>query len=152
VSERIAATLRSRKALELIRERAHGLEERLRAGADFAIAAQESGAEVQQPATYARQSEEVDSRVLEAIFRTDKPADEQPTIGNAVTDDGDYAVFSVSAGIPGRPETIPLAERDAGKLRLAQESGAEDYTAFVLELERTADIVRSEDALAEPEF
>ena len=152
VREQIAATLRSQKALEIVRQRAQQLEERLRAGADLVAAAQEAGAEVQPSATYARQSEDADPRVLEAIFRVGKPTDDQPTIGNAVSDEGDYAVFSVSAVAPGRPETIPLAERDAGKLQLAQESGAADYTAFVLELERTADIVRSEDALAEPDF
>jgi hypothetical protein len=37
-------------------------------------------------------------------------------------------------------------------VQLGQESGAADYTALVLELERTADIVRSEDALAESEL
>lgn len=152
VREQIAAALRSQKALELVRERARQLEEQLRAGADLVPAAEEAGARVQPSTTYARQSEEADPRVLEAIFRAEKPADDQATIGNAVTEDGNYAVFSVSAVTPGRPETIPLAERDAGKLQLAQESGAADYTAFVLELERTADIVRSEDALAEPEF
>lgn len=152
VREQIAATLRSQKALERVREGARQLEERLRSGADLAVAAEEAGAEVQPATTYARQSEDADPRVLEAIFRAEKPTDEQPTIGSAVTEGGDYAVFSVSVVAPGRPETIPLAERDAGKLRLAQESGAADYTAFVLELQRTADIVRSEDALAEPEF
>lgn len=152
VREQIAATLRQQEALALVRERARQLEEQLRAGAELAAAAQAAGAEVQPSTTYARQSEEVDPRVLEAIFRADKPTEGAATIGNAVTDDGNFAVFSVSAVAPGRPESIPLAERDAGKLQLTQESGAADYTAFVLELERTADIVRSEDALAEPEF
>jgi hypothetical protein len=44
---------------------------------------------------------------------------------------------------------VPLAERDARKKSLAGQSGGADYTAFVLQLEREADIVRSEDALAE---
>ena len=152
VRAQIESTLQQQKALELVRERAGRLEEQLRAGAELAEAAREAGADVQASATYARQSDAVDPRVLEAIFRARKPDAEAPTIGNAVTDEGDYAVFSVSAVAPGRPESIPLAERDAGKLQLAQQSGASDYTAFVLELERTADIVRSDDALAEPEF
>lgn len=152
VHERIETTLESQKALALARERAGRLEASLRDGADLVAAAVDTGADVKPSATYARQSEDADARVLEAIFRAAKPADDSPTIGNAVTQDGDLAVFSLSQVAPGRPETVPLAERDAGKLKLAQESGAADYTAFVLELERTADIVRSEDVLAEPEF
>src|SRR5690606_2742276 len=49
-------------------------------------------------------------------------------------------------------ESIPLAERDAGKVRLTSEAGAADYTALVLELERRADIVVADTALAEPAF
>ncbi len=50
--------------------------------------------------------------------------------------------------LPGRPESIPLAERDAGKLQLAQQGGVSDYLAFVQALYDNADIVISEDALA----
>jgi hypothetical protein len=69
-----------------------------------------------------------------------------------VSEEGNFAVFSVAAVIPGRPESIPVEERDAGKVRLTSEGGAADYTAVVLELERQADIVVADDALAEPEF
>lgn len=152
VREQIERQLRTDRALQIVRERAAEVQERLGEGADIVAAASAAGAEVQPFALYARQSEEADPRVLEAIFRAGKPAGERPTIGTAVTEEGDHAVFAVAQVVPGRPETIPLAERDAGKLQLARESGAADYTAFILELERNADIVRSEDALAEPEF
>jgi peptidyl-prolyl cis-trans isomerase D len=152
VREQIERQLRSDRALQIVRERAAEFQERLREGADIVAAASAAGAVVQPFALYARQSEEADPRVLEAVFRAGKPAGEQPTIGSAVTEEGDHAVFAVAQVIPGRPETIPLAERDAGKLQLARESGAADYTAFILELERNADIVLTEDALAEPEF
>jgi peptidyl-prolyl cis-trans isomerase D len=152
VSEQIERQLRADRALQMIRERAVRLQEALRAGADILEAAPEAGAEVQPAALYARQSDDADARVLDALFRARKPTNEQPTIGTAVTEEGDHAVFIVTAVVPGRPESIPLAERDAGKLQLAQEAGAADYTAFILELERTADIVRTEDALAGSDF
>lgn len=152
VRDGITAALRSQRALDLVRERAQNLQAALRDGAGFAAAAEEAGAEVTPETMYARQSEDADPRVLDAIFRAAKPGEDSPTIGNAVTSDGNHAVFSVSTVAPGRPETIPLQERDAGKLQLAQESGAADYTAFVLELERNAEIVRAEDALSEPAF
>ena len=47
--------------------------------------------------------------------------------------------------------TIEVSIR-AGKVRLTSEAGAADYTALVLELERRADIVLEDTALAEPQF
>ena len=61
---------------------------------------------------------------------------------------GGITVFSLEAVLPGRPESIPLAERDAGKLELAQQVGTSEFIAFVEALYNRADIVISEDALA----
>jgi peptidyl-prolyl cis-trans isomerase D len=152
VRERIVATLRMERARENVRERALKLEAALGDGAEFAEAAAAAGAEVTPLRVVGRQDDSADPRVLEAIFRAEKPAEGRSTVGNTVSEDGDYAVFSVAAVIPGRPESIPLEQRDAEKNRLTQQAGAADYTAIVLELERHADIVLAEDALAEPEL
>jgi hypothetical protein len=58
----------------------------------------------------------------------------------------------VNAVMPGRPESIPLTERDARKENLQAQAGAADLNAFVSELERRADIERNEDAFSEQEF
>jgi hypothetical protein len=58
----------------------------------------------------------------------------------------------IQAVVPGRPETIPLAERDQRKEELQNASGARDFNAFVKELERTLDVERNPDALATPDF
>lgn len=152
VREQIAATLRADHAREIVRERAQQLQVALHEGADFQAAATEAGAEATAMHLIGRQDEAVDTRVLEALFRAPKPAEDRASIGDTVSEEGDYAVFSVTAVIPGRPESIPLAERDAEKERLTSEAGAADYTALVLELERRAEIVLAEDALATPEF
>jgi peptidyl-prolyl cis-trans isomerase D len=152
VREQIAETLRMEGAREMARERAQELEARLTDGANFAEAAAESGADAAPLRVIGREDDNTDTRVLEAIFRAAKPSEGKATIGNAVSEEGNFAVFSVAAVIPGRPESIPVEERDAGKVRLTSEGGAADYTAVVLELERQADIVVADDALAEPEF
>jgi hypothetical protein len=64
-----------------------------------------------------------------------------------LTETGNYAVFSIDAAAPGRPESIPVADRDARKEQLAAQSGAADYTAFILQLQNDADIVLTEDVL-----
>jgi peptidyl-prolyl cis-trans isomerase D len=152
VREQIAETLRMERAREMARERAQELEARLKDGANFAEAVAESGADATPLRVIGREDDDADPRVLEAIFRAAKPAEGKATIGNAVSEEGNFAVFSVAAVIPGRPESIPVEERDAGKVRLTSEGGAADYTAVVLELERQAEIVVADDALAEPEF
>lgn len=148
VRDRIVAQLRTQRAQEIVRERAAALAASLEQGAEFREAAEAAGAEVTASALLRRQDENVDPRVLEAVFRAPKPAgSEDPSIGEAVTREGDYAVYSVAAVQPGRPEAIPLEERDQRKLQLAAESGQADYTALLLELQREAEIVKAEDPL-----
>ena len=60
-----------------------------------------------------------------------KPTVDSPVRGMVANSGGGYTVFSLDAVLPGRPESIPVAERDAGKLQLAQEAGVSDYLAFV---------------------
>jgi peptidyl-prolyl cis-trans isomerase D len=153
VRDQIVARLRTERAQEIVRARAEELTAAVADGADFREAAAAAGADVRAPTLLRRQDENVDPLVLEAIFSAPKPADaEQASVGESMTQAGDYAVYSVASVVPGRPEAIPLQERDARKLELAAESGRADYTALILELERGADIVRSEEALTEPAF
>jgi peptidyl-prolyl cis-trans isomerase D len=151
VREQIVAAVRQSKAQAIAQERADKLQESLRAGEAFADAAVAAEAVATPYTVIDRLNEDLDARVLEAIYRSKKPLAGAPRVGLAVTTDGNYAVFSIDAVAPGRPENVPLAERDARKKALAGQSGGADYTAFVLQLEREADIVRSESALAEPD-
>jgi hypothetical protein len=41
----------------------------------------------------------------------------------------------ISAVVPGRPEAVPVAERDARKEQLQSNAGAADFTAYINELE-----------------
>ena len=82
-----------------------------------------------------------------AVFDEKKPRPGEPKVGTVITQAGNYAVYSVIAVAPGRPESIPLADRDAGKIRLAQQAGGADYASFVYELVRRADVIKSEEAL-----
>lgn len=152
VRDEIAAQLSRERAREIVRDRAVALQASLEDGADFEAAAAEAGAEVTAARTIGRQDENVDPRVLAAVFRAPKPGENRPTIGSTVSEEGDHAVFRLAAVIPGRPEAIPLEQRDAGKEQLTGQAGESDYIALVLELERQADIVIADDALAPPQF
>ena len=117
-------------------------------GEDFAAAADAAGADVSEPMLIGRQDPEVDQAVLQQVFTAAKPGQGAPTRGSAGNASGGITVFSLEAVLPGRPESIPLADRDAGKLELAQQAGTSEFVAFIEALYDQADIVVSEDALA----
>jgi len=152
VRDEIVFGLQSERAINIVEDRSRRLREALEEGRDFEEMAFELEANYTPDLLLGRQSTEVDGVVLNEIFRAKKPSPGHARLGSAITSEGDYAVFMVNAIVPGRPETIPLAERDQRKEDLQITAGAADYNAFVNELMRTASIERNEDALAEPDF
>jgi len=152
VREEITFTLQSERALNMIEDRARRLSEATQEGQVFDIAAVELEAVVTPSVIVGRQDEKIDASVLNEVFRVRKPSPGNARIANAVTRTGDYAVFMVTAVIPGRPEAIPLADRDARKNDLESSAGAADFTAFVTELALRADIERSDEALQQQDF
>ena len=112
------------------------------------VAAEAAGATASAPTLVSRQNEDLDQAVLAQVFMAKKPAQDAPVTGQVANTDGGVAVFSLEAVLPGRPESIPLADRDAGKLQLTQQAGASDYYAFIAALHDQADIVISQDVLA----
>ena len=149
VREQIAAAIKSERARAIVQDGVTQLQAALAGGEDFATAAAAVGATVTPYTVVDRVNDNFDQRVLEAVFRARKPTTDGPRVGTAINMSGDYAVFSIDAVAPGRPETIPLADRDSRKEQLAEAAGVADYTAFVMQLERQADVVRSSDALAD---
>ena len=81
-----------------------------------------------------------------------KPAQGSPTTGSASNQAGGITVYSIDAVLPGRPESIPLADRDAGKLELGAQAGQAEYRAFLQALYNRADIVIGEDVLAQEDL
>jgi len=152
VREQIIFSLQSERALNIIQDRSRRLSEALEEGKQFAEVAFELEAAYVPSITVGRVDAAMDRELLNAIFMAKKPSDGKSRLGSTVTSVGDYVVFLVNAVMPGRPESIPLTERDARKENLQSQAGAADLNAFVSELERRADIERNEDAFGEQEF
>ena len=152
VREEILSAVRAQRADLLLAERAEQILSAMADGEDFGIAAEAAGATVSEPRLLSRQDSETDQLVVFEIFTAKKPAQGAPVAGRVRGLDGSYTVYSLEAVLPGRPESIPLAERDAGKAQLAQDSGVADYVAFLQELYDDAEIVINEDALAEQDL
>ena len=150
--DEVAAAVRSIEADSIIQDRAALLLEALNNGEDFGIAAESAGASVSPTTLVSRQDQEIDPYVLGQIFSSTKPTQDAPVRGQIGDQTGGQTVFSIEAVIPGRPQSIPLADRDAGKEQLALQAGGADYRAFVEALYIDADIVINDDAVAAPEL
>lgn len=144
----IEETLRAQQAEALLAQRAENMLGSLQNGTEFAAAAESVGATVEEATVILRGSEEVDGALRVAVFTAEKPTQDNPTRGRTRNGEGGYTVFSLEAVIPGRPETIPQADRDAGKLQITDQEGIGELIAFVQALRDKADVVINEDALA----
>lgn len=148
VKEQIAAAIRRQEAQTIVFNKSEQLLVDVRNGADFAEAAEAAGATVSEPALIGRQDPVLGQDVVGQVFAAEKPTGDNPTVGSVVNAGGGVTAYSVMAVLPGNPSDIPLADRDAGKLELAQQYGQSAYLAFVEALYEHADIVISEDVLA----
>lgn len=149
VREQVEATLRSQKADELLAARADSIVEAVEAGGSLAAAAEEYGANLSEPKMIGRDTRDTDPTVVFTAFTAPKPQSPDDAVVRRVRNQtGGYTVLSVDAVLPGRPESIPLEERDEGKLMLAQQSGIGDYSAFVEALVEDAKIVVDEEVIA----
>ena len=120
----------------------------IRAGEDFAAAAASIGAAAEASSMMTRNADEADQFIAVAIFTAVKPTEGGPTLGSTRNGVGGYTVYSLDAVIPGRPESIPLADRDRGRLELVDQAGVADFIAFVQALRENAEVIVNEDALA----
>jgi len=148
VRERIVATLSSQQSENLMAGRAQQVLDAVRGGEEFAAAASGVGAEASDPSIITRNAEDADQSLAIAIFTALKPTEGNATLGSTRNDAGGYTVFSLDAVIPGRPESIPLADRDAGRTQLMDQYGLGDFVAFAQALRSNAEVIISEDALA----
>ena len=151
VRESIRGILTADRIESLLSARADALLAEVEAGAEFRSAAEAAAAEVSEPVLLSRQDpDSVDSAVFYSVFAAGRPA--EPVLDVVRTSDGAYAVYSLDAVVPGKPEAIPLAQRDTAKLFRARQSGLRDFTAFLLALREEAKVVVNEEAVAATDF
>jgi peptidyl-prolyl cis-trans isomerase D len=124
----------------------------LEAGADFAEAAAAVGAAAEEPVLMSRNMQDADQFISVAVFTAPKPSQDQPTIGSTRNGVGGYTVYSIESVLPGRPEALPVEQRDQGKQQLTDQLGIGEYVAFVQALRKNAEIIINEDALAAPDL
>jgi peptidyl-prolyl cis-trans isomerase D len=152
VREQVVEALRAQRAEALMAAKADEMIAALKAGTGFAEAAEAIGATAGEPVLMGRNDQEADQFVSVAVFTASKPSQEQPTYGSTRNGEGGYTVFSVEAVVPGRPEALPVEQRDAGKRELTDQAGLADFIAFVQTLRNEAEIIINEEAIASTDF
>jgi peptidyl-prolyl cis-trans isomerase D len=152
VRDDIESAVRAQRADLILADRAEQILASIAEGEDFGVAADAAGASVGEPRLISRQDTVTDQLVVFELFAAKKPTQDAPVTGRVRGLDGAYTVYSLEAVLPGRPESIPLAQRDAGKAQLAQDSGIADYVAFLQSLYDDAEVIINEDALQEQEL
>lgn len=148
VREEVIETLTLQRAEELMAAKADEMIAALAEGAEFTEAAEAIGATAAAPALFSRTADDVDQFVSVAVFTAAKPSQFAPTIGSTRNAEGGYTVYSLEAVLPGRPEELPVEQRDAGKAQLTDDSGMSDFVAFVRALREDAEIIINDDVLA----
>jgi peptidyl-prolyl cis-trans isomerase D len=148
VRDQVVAVLTNSQSENLMAGRAQSMLAAIEAGEDFITAAAAVGAEAGSPSIYTRVAEDADQSMTVSVFTAIKPTEDNPTLSSTRNDDGSYVVFSVDAVIPGQPESIPQADRDAGKEEIVNQYGVGDFVAFVQALRSSAEVIINQDALA----
>ncbi|MDY6947501.1 MAG: SurA N-terminal domain-containing protein [Pseudomonadota bacterium] len=84
--------------------------------------------------------------VLRSAFQASKSeiSEAKPYVAGVTTDDGNYAVVTVTQVRNAEASTEPETERAQRRRQAEQRAGGEELTAYVKEAERNADIVRNE--------
>ena len=148
VREQIAAAVMARQSEDMMVARTQQMLDDLAAGSTFEMAAEGAGAIAMPPAIMSRNAEGADQNIAVSVFTALKPTETSPTTGSVRNAAGGYTVYRLDAVVPGRPETIPVADRDAGKNQLVDQYGVGDFVAFVQALRANADVIINDDALA----
>ena len=148
VRDQVVEALRRQQAETLMAARADEMIAAVEGGADFATAAEAVGATASEPVLMDRAGQDTDQFVSVAVFTAAKPAQDAPTLGSTRNGEGGYTVFSVESVLPGRPESLPVEQRDAGKAQLTDQAGLGEFIAFVQALREEAEVIINQDALA----
>jgi peptidyl-prolyl cis-trans isomerase D len=148
VRDSVESAVRLQQAEEIVAGRADQMVAALEAGAEFGEAAEAVGATAGEPVAMSRGDQQVDQFLSVAVFTAEKPTQDEPTTGATRNGVGGYTVYSVEAVIPGRPESLPLEQRDAGKTQLTDQTGIGEFIAFVQALRANAEIIVNDDAIA----
>ncbi|HWK72777.1 MAG TPA: SurA N-terminal domain-containing protein [Povalibacter sp.] len=119
---------------------------KLQQGGDWSAALKEMGMAPVGKRFVVRQDAVAPAAVVRAVFSAPSAeiSEAKPHFGSATTDEGNFVVFAVSAVRNGDPAAEAPNDKMARRRQGQQQSGMEEFGAYVAEAERNADIVRND--------
>lgn len=146
VRAQIEAQLKTQAARDAAAKKGTDALAKLQQGAPWAAVAGEMGLKPVGKRFVVRQDSVAPPAVVRAAFTVPSSSisEAKPHYGSVTTDDGNYAVFALSGVRSGDPATEQANDRSTRKRRVEQQSGNEEFAAYVAEAERNAKIVRNE--------
>lgn len=141
VRERIQGELSARQARKLAADSGRALLERLESGEDRQGVAEQAELTWSGARELGRDAREVDTNVLNAVFRMARPAPGEILFGAATTAGGDTVVVSLQRVIDGAMDSEDEQQLAATKRSLEVDAGRAIYDAVVQTLRDSADVV-----------
>ena len=140
VRAKITELLRREEAADKAREKGEALLARLRAGETLEDIAAETGRELRRPEAVRRDDTMLPADLVSAVFRSPKPAQNQPTYGSAVLQNKDFALFALSEVTGGSASEVDASARGNEKSALQRARGRYYFDHMVQNLREQATV------------
>ncbi len=144
VKDEIIAKLRAEDARQDVRKEAEELLRQAQEGVPFSDLAKKHGIQISKEPNLRRDAKNVSPALTNAVFKAERPSPERPVISTAELENGDYAVFKLTAVKDGAAQGDPK-EADAAQQFLIKNTAQREFSSFVAQLRESADVyVRAE--------
>jgi peptidyl-prolyl cis-trans isomerase D len=143
VKEQIVASLKDKKARELLAQKSQDYIKQIQAGKSIMEIAQSAGYPVKEVKGATRGSPDVDMEVIRHAFSMPKPAAEKASASGVTLSNGDYTVIAISAVNPGDKSKMPVEQQSAIVAQLSNIAGQQSFDSFQKALEDSAEIERN---------
>jgi peptidyl-prolyl cis-trans isomerase D len=145
VRDEVIARVKNEEARKAAEQKGAEALARLQKGESWSTVAADAGLKPVGARAITRADTVAPSAVVRAAFGAPiaQISEDKPYFTGVRTDDGNYAVLSVSGVRPGDPSKEPVQERDSRRRFVARQLGNEEFAAYVLDAEREADIVKN---------
>ena len=140
VKDQITTVVKSEKVQAILSKQAQEAVAAMNSGAVLADLAKEKGFEVKAVTGVTRSESATDRDVLQYAFSLASPASGKPVIGSVKTAKGDYAVVALSSVQLASEDKVPVEQRAAISLQLANINGEYDFKSFQSHLQEVAKI------------
>jgi peptidyl-prolyl cis-trans isomerase D len=147
VRDDIRVLLTNQQIAKAAQERADTLNARLAKGESLDKIADELKLKVQDEKDIGRNAANLDRKLVDAVFKLERPKDGKPVAGETALSDNNYALVELTAVKDGDPSKVDAKTREAARNTLRQGMGTLAVRGYVDSLRKSAKVEIAEDRL-----